>query len=103
MEYSELLRQLYQASYTRVERDDRLLDVFARETRAKGIELWENWQDQTVSLLRIHLPLSLDGLKLYSLPRQELEVLLYKNKVTSLANYQPVAKGAASLEQLSQR
>lgn len=40
--------------FIRVERDDRLLDVFSKETLDKGVELWEKWNQDTIDIIRIH-------------------------------------------------
>lgn len=45
---------LISRGFNRVERDDRLLDVFPRETAEKGVELWEKWGPDGVELIRIH-------------------------------------------------
>lgn len=47
---------LEQANFVRVERDDRLLDVFPKENREKGVELWERWDKDMVELVRVRLP-----------------------------------------------
>ena len=41
------------ADYERVERDDRLLDVFRQETAEKGVQLWVKWGD-IVEIIRVH-------------------------------------------------
>lgn len=46
--------QLIAAGFSRVERDDRLLDVFPKETSEKGVELWERWTEKTVEIVRFH-------------------------------------------------
>lgn len=58
MEYPELLRKLVASDFRRIERDDRLLDVFPGEDREKGIELWEKWEKDSIKIVRIHLPFS---------------------------------------------
>ncbi len=40
--------------FNRVERDDRLLDVFPKETIEKGVEIWEKWTGDQVEIMRIH-------------------------------------------------
>jgi hypothetical protein len=95
MTYTELLRQLYFAGYTRVERDDRLLDVFPKEDREKGVELWEKWGKKDVELLRVRLPFDAEKLKLYTIPRPKLEKLLQQNIVAELSVFLCIAEGEA--------
>lgn len=72
-------QQVLKEGFTRVERDDRLLDVLPTQTREKGIELWEKWSPQTVEIIRIRLPY--DGKKeCFILKRDDIENSLYKNK-----------------------
>lgn len=47
--YNELVAD----GFERVERDDRLLDVFPNEIREKGIELWDKWGVDTVEIVRL--------------------------------------------------
>lgn len=95
MTYSELLRLLFQAGFTRVERDDRLLDIFPTEDREKGVELWECWQAETIRILRVRLPFKAEQLKLYGFSRTGLEALLQANTVSTLADYPLIAAGEA--------
>lgn len=46
--------QLQDAGFMRVERDDRLVDVFTKETLEKGVTLWEKWGDTEIELVRVH-------------------------------------------------
>lgn len=48
--YNELVAE----GFERVERDDRLLDVFPKEVREKGIELWDKWGADTVEIVRVY-------------------------------------------------
>lgn len=48
------LEELRAAGFNHVERDDRLLDVFSKETPEKGVELWEKWDTETITIVRIH-------------------------------------------------
>lgn len=95
MDYAELLGHLQEAEYRRIERDDRLLDVFPVETREKGVELWEQWSEHEVHLLRVRLPYDAKKLKLYALARAQLEKLLLNNETADLANFELVAEGVA--------
>ena len=100
MIYGELFLALYEADYERVERDDRLLDVFSRETKEKGVELWERWDAEVVRILRVRLPFSATDLKLFEIPLKEIEELLEENRRADLATYSVVAEGEAILPQL---
>lgn len=90
MEYPDLLQKLVASDFRRVERDDRLLDVFPGEDREKGIELWEKWEKETIKIVRIHLPFSDKKTWFYQIPRQDIEQALLKNDHLLLAEYQPV-------------
>lgn len=90
MDNSELLQKLYRAGFTRVERDDRLLDVFPDETREWGVELWELWTKKEAKILRIRLPYSEKKLKLYVISKSTLERLLQDNKTAELNKF-PIA------------
>lgn len=72
-----------------MERDDRLLDVFKTETKEKGVELWELWQQHEVKLLRIRLPYS-QKWTLYNIPRKTLEKNLEQNKTAQLDDFDTV-------------
>lgn len=87
MTYTDLLRRLFQSGFTRVERDDRLLDVFPAESREKGVELWENWQPKTVKILRVRLPFNAKKLQMFAISRAELEKLLQTNKKAELRKF----------------
>lgn len=125
MIYQDLLRALYHAGYTRIERDDRLLDVFPKETREKGIELWIKIPakimlrkgrhcepcgqepqgvaiSSSIKILRVpSCPFNPKKLSLFSIPKNELEELLLKNKVADLSSYAPVASGNTTITHLS--
>lgn len=87
MSHDKLREVLLTKGYTRVERDDRLLDVFPRQTREKGVELWEKWTEKEVVILRIRLPFSERKIKLYSLGRQTLEATLSEYTELALDTY----------------
>lgn len=97
MEYLNLLNILARAGFTRIERDDRLLDVFLEEIREKGIELWEYWGKDTVYLIRIHLPFRPKFIKLYQIPRSKIEQLLQQNKTRKLSSLKPHSSTAAEV------
>ena len=84
MNYTERTTQLLANNFTRVERDDRLLDVFPLESSEKGIELWEKWTDETIEIIRLHLPYSAKREQTFSISKKEIERLLYENKKGSL-------------------
>lgn len=89
--YPEFIRDLMNNRFDRVERDDRLLDIFPNENREKGIELWERWDDDSVTIARLHLPLTKEPLY-FSIPRSELEMLLSTHSKASLDKY-PLVHG----------
>lgn len=97
MEYPDLLQKLVESDFRRVERDDRLLDVFIGEDREKGIELWEKWEKESIKIARIHLPFSDKKTWLYQIPRQDIEQALLKNDHLILAEYQPVNLSGSSV------
>ena len=99
--YGDLLRLLFKASFTRVERDDRLLDIFPVEDREKGIELWEHWGKRFVQILRVKLPFEPEKLVLYQIKRTELEELLMENIVEELGQFRPIARGSAIRKKLA--
>jgi hypothetical protein len=72
--------QLIINGFERIERDDRMLDVFTNETREKGIELWEKWTDNKVEIIRLHLPKGENGMSRYIFQRKEIETALEENK-----------------------
>ena len=61
--------------FTRVERDDRLFDVFPDQIREKGIELWERWSKETVELVQIKLPYKEKKIERFTLERKKIERL----------------------------
>lgn len=93
MTYIDLLRALYHADYDRVERDDRLIDVFPTQTREKGVELWEKWDDQDVKILRVWLPFEAEQLELFAIARGQLESLLRRNISAQLDNFEKMSVG----------
>jgi hypothetical protein len=98
--YSELLQELWQAEYGRVERDDRLLDVFPAEDREKGVELWERWDDEVIKILRVRVPYTSKKLELYIIEKLVLEQLLQHNTVQKLSEYPLQAKGLEAVQKL---
>lgn len=88
MTYKKLATELLTAGFERVERDDRLLDVLPKETREKGIELWQYWNDKTVELVRILLPYDIRKIVYqYTLPRREIEHTLLENGTLQINSY----------------
>ena len=100
MDYAELLEHLREAEYRRIERDDRLLDVFPVQTREKGVELWEHWGEHEVHVVRVRLPYDASQLTLYALARAQLEKLLLRNETAQLTDFELVAEGADSVASL---
>lgn len=80
----ELYNDLILQGYERVERDDRLLDVFPNETREKGIELWDMWGDDTVEIIRVHIPKGSEGMTKHVLERDMVEKALREHQELSL-------------------
>jgi len=60
MTYSQLTTKLINKNFYRVAKDDRLLDIFPKESRAKGIELWEKIDRQNTTIIRVHEPQSIN-------------------------------------------
>ncbi|HSX24440.1 MAG TPA: hypothetical protein VLG69_00535 [Candidatus Andersenbacteria bacterium] len=67
--------------FTRIERDDRLLDVFPKETIEKGVELWEKWTDKEVEIIRIH---DSKNITKHVFSREQVENALIKNQILLL-------------------
>lgn len=94
MSYSDFIYLMFQTGFQRIERDDRLLDVFAGETLEKGVELWEKWNKKNTWLARVRLPFNEDGLELYRLQRQKIEASLLENKRAELLESDLFARGS---------
>lgn len=111
MTYADVFKALYLAGYHRVERDDRLLDVFRTQTREKGVELWEKWPtngkqekkwgDDDVSLVRIRIPFETAPVQMFEVSRGQLESLLLSGQQVQLDAFAMAAEGEAVLERLS--
>jgi hypothetical protein len=71
-------RDLIEPGFERVERDDRLFDVFIGHDSEKGIELWDRWNEDTVDIIRIHLPKGDKGTQEYIMPRALVEEALLR-------------------------
>lgn len=100
MRYSDLVMLLTNTNWERVERDDRLFDIFPAETKDKGIELWEKEDDYDTLLLRVRLPYQAKNLKLYTLATSQVGYLLQNNTVSQLTNFSESATGATVLSLL---
>lgn len=74
--YEGFVKQMESLGCYRVERDDRLLDVFIRQTREKGVELWEKNNDNVVDIIRLRLPYNPKKIKTCSISRIKLEKAL---------------------------
>ena len=72
--YNALIAQ----GFERVERDDRLLDVFPKEIREKGIELWDKWGADTVEIVRVHTQGKKKTTK-HAVPREAIEKALLEH------------------------
>ena len=100
MTYEELLLKLMASDWQRVERDDRLLDIFPEEDREKGVELWEQQHGIDTLILRVRLPFSEDGLKLYTIAGAQLQHLLLQNTESNLADFEETETGSNVTRQL---
>ena len=100
MEYADFISKVIPAGFTRVERDDRLLDIFTDQTLEKGVELWERWTPTHVAIIRVRLPFTPRELTLYRLSRPTLEAKLTDNKPGKLTAHQASATGLAALSHL---
>lgn len=100
MTYHNLKKELLAQGYTRIERDDRFFDVFLKETREKGIELWEKESGEELRLLRIQLPYNSKSLQKITIPRDSFERNLAQNTTDQLSNYPTSAQGNKALTEL---
>ncbi len=91
--YEKFTELLTAAGFELVARDDRLFDVFPKETREWGVELWEKWANKHVELVRIRVPYSEKNVTLYRILRTEIEAALLANQVLNLIEKPPVATG----------
>ncbi|MEX0649660.1 MAG: hypothetical protein WD200_01525 [Candidatus Andersenbacteria bacterium] len=80
-EHAAFAHNLVEEGFTRVERDDRLLDVYPKENREKGVELWQKWEGDTVHVIRIRLPFNEKTIASYTLSKVQLERDLLENAV----------------------
>lgn len=81
---ADLYNKLITEGFERIERDDRMLDVFPNETREKGIELWDKWNEETVEIIRIHIPKGEKGISNYTFDRNDIQQTLIDNKTMQL-------------------
>lgn len=74
-------QELHDQGFERVERDDRLLDVFKYETPEKGVELWIKWENsEEVEIVRFH-----DGKETrHALSKDLIEQALLKGRILEL-------------------
>lgn len=79
MSYQKIVKKLLNQGYDRVERDDRLVDVFPLETSEKGIELWQKWVNKNVFLVRIHEPMNPQSTAQYTISKAKIEQALRSN------------------------
>lgn len=87
MTYAELLRYFFAHGYRRVERDDRLFDVFPSETRERGVELWELWGPHEISLVKVELPYKKDPIA-YTISRPDHEKALLEGEQRDLQMFE---------------
>lgn len=81
---ANLYKELSDDGFERVERDDRLLDVFIGHNREKGIELWDKWGDDTVEIIRLHIPKGKKGITRHTVSRKKIEHALLTFKKIEL-------------------
>ncbi len=79
-----MYNQLIAEGFERIERDDRMLDIFPNETREKGVELWDKWTENEVEIIRLHLPSGAKGMSRHSFPRKEIERAFYAYQTSQL-------------------
>lgn len=87
MTYSQLTTKLINKNFYRVAKDDRLLDIFPKESRAKGIELWEKIDRQNTTIIRVHEPQSIKSVTTRIIPTKDLEQALQNNQTLNLLSY----------------
>lgn len=100
MTYQAFVRKLQEKRFTRIERDDRILDIFPKETREKGVEMWERNVGNDVQIMRVRLPYQIKTLKLFSIPASELETWLNANDVRALEDTYSIAVGESITEHI---
>ncbi len=97
------LSSLEERGFGRVERDDRLLDVFPKETRDRGVELWEKWGEETVEIVRLRvLPDQPKLTRSFRIPRKRLEEALLASEALSLNSFDLSAQSAIGAGQSRQ-
>ncbi len=79
MDYQHFVKQLQADNFARVERDDRMFDILPQYVRAKGVEVWEQWDEENAYFIRLRiLPFDAKKTVYFSVPRLKLEqALLY--------------------------
>lgn len=85
--YQTIIAKLRQADFSRVEKDDRLLDIFPAESRAKGIELWEKWRGDKIYIVRIHVDKLQANPPRFCLSKKAIITSLRENKTLTLNSY----------------
>lgn len=103
MEYQKIVIKLQAAGYLRVERDDRLLDIFPLDTRRYGIELWEKWVNDKVYIFRLHSPFSIKKTNLYSILQKDIELSLQNNTPQELLKLSVIASGQEALDSATKK
>jgi|GEM_PF-3375908 hypothetical protein len=86
--YKDFSLEVTSLGYGRVERDDRLLDVLPKQTREKGVELWEKQDSKEVSIIQLRLPFSVKKIKIFTIQRKQLATALQNNLQLNLEDYQ---------------
>lgn len=88
MKYEEARQVLEAHHFQRAERDDRIFDVFAKEIRDKGVELWDRYSEEQLTVARLPVyPFRPKGITVTAIPKKKIEELLQQNKQTSLSDF----------------
>lgn len=88
MKYEEARKILEEHNFERAERDDRIFDVFTKEIRDKGVELWDRYTKGKLTIIRLPVyPFRPKGITVTTIPSQEVSKLLKQNKPAHLSDF----------------
>jgi len=88
--YRQYTTKLLNQGFLRVEHDDRLLDILPTQTRDKGIELWDKWEESNVTIIRLRLPFNPKKRQVFTLSRLKLEQTLSANTLLYLEDFKTI-------------